>query len=110
MRRMNLVAVAASIALSVLAGFAGRAQAQVTAPTQITVFEGARLIVGDGRAPIENATILVDGAKIVQAGPAATVKAPSGATRVNLGGKTVMPMILDTHVHLNTTHDGIVRD
>ncbi|HYK80949.1 MAG TPA: amidohydrolase family protein [Micropepsaceae bacterium] len=104
MRRMNLVAVAASIALSVLAGFVSRAQAQVT------VFEGARLIVGDGRAPIENATILVDGAKIVQAGPAATVKAPTGATRVNLAGKTVMPMILDTHVHLSTTHDGIVRD
>jgi imidazolonepropionase-like amidohydrolase len=29
---------------------------------------------------------------------------------VNLAGKTVMPMILDTHVHLSTTHDGIVRD
>jgi imidazolonepropionase-like amidohydrolase len=104
MRRMDLVAVAASIALSVLAGFAERAQAQVTA------FEGARLIVGDGRAPIENATLLVDGAKIVQAGPAAAVKAPAGATHVNLAGKTVMPMILDTHVHLSTTREGIIRD
>jgi imidazolonepropionase-like amidohydrolase len=104
MRRMDLVAVAASIALSVLAGFAERAQAQVTA------FEGARLIVGDGRAPIENATLLVDGAKIVQAGPAAAVQAPAGATHVNLAGKTVMPMILDTHVHLSTTREGIIRD
>src|SRR5882672_3722029 len=104
MRRTNLIAFAATLALTVLAGFAGPVRAQVTA------FEGARLIVGDGRAPIENATIVVDGAKIVQAGPAATVKAPSGATRVNLAGKTVMPMILDTHVHLSTTHDGIVRD
>jgi imidazolonepropionase-like amidohydrolase len=104
MRRMNLVALAATIALSVLAGFTVRAQAQLAA------FEGARLIVGDGRAPIENATLVVDGAKIVQAGPAATVKAPTGATRVNLAGKTVMPMILDTHVHLSTTRDGIIRD
>jgi imidazolonepropionase-like amidohydrolase len=101
---MNLIAVAATMALGVLAGFAGSVQAQVT------VFEGARLIVGDGRAPIENATILVDGAKIVQAGPAAGIRAPAGATRVNLAGKTVMPMILDTHVHLSQTRDAIIRD
>jgi imidazolonepropionase-like amidohydrolase len=101
---MNLIAFAATIALTALAGFAGPVRAQVT------VFEGARLIVGDGRAPIENATILVDGAKIVQAGPSAGIKAPTGATRVNLAGKTVMPMILDTHVHLSTTRDGIIRD
>jgi len=104
MRRTNLIAFAATLALTVLAGFAGPVRAQVTA------FEGARLIVGDGRAPIENATIVVDGAKIVQAGPAATVKAPTGATRVNLAGKTVMPMILDTHIHISQTRDAIIRD
>ena len=32
------------------------------AQTAVTVFEGARVIVGDGSAPIENATIVVDGA------------------------------------------------
>src|SRR5712691_9248680 len=104
MRRTNLIAFAATFALTVLAGFAGPVRAQVTA------FEGARLIVGDGRAPIENATIVVDGAKIIQAGPAATVKAPTGATRVNLAGKTVMPMILDTHIHISQTRDAIIRD
>jgi len=104
MRRMNLFAIAATLALTTLAGFANPVNAQVT------VFEGGRLIVGDGRPPIENATILVDGAKIVQAGPAATIKAPTGATRVNLAGKTVMPMILDTHVHLNTNRDALIRD
>src|SRR5258708_39854485 len=104
MRRMNTFAVAATIALGVLAGFSGPVHAQVT------VFEGARLIVGDGRAPIENATILVDGAKIVQAGRASGIRAPAGASRVNLAGKTVMPMILDTHVHLSQTRDAIIRD
>src|SRR5258708_10878319 len=104
MRRMNLIAFPATFARTVLAGFAGPVRAQVTA------FEGARLIVGDGRAPIENATIVVDGAKIVQAGPAATVKAPTCATRVNLAGKTVMPMILDTHIHISQTRDAIIRD
>ena len=102
MRRMQSILVAAVSALLFAAIGTSNAQAQVTA------FEGARLIVGDGRAPIENATIVVNGARIVQAG--AGVQVPAGATRVSLAGKTVMPMILDTHVHLSTNHDGIVRD
>src|SRR5262249_29605046 len=74
-----------------------------------TAYEGARLIVGDGRV-IENGTLVVEGAKIAQAGAAATVQVPAGATRVNLAGKTVMPMMVDTHVHLSTERDALVRD
>ena len=54
--------------------------------------------------------MVVDGAKIVQAGAAADVRVPAGAARVSLAGKTVMPMLVDTHVHLSPTRDGIVRD
>jgi imidazolonepropionase-like amidohydrolase len=75
----------------------------------VTAYESARLIVGDGRV-IENATVVVDGAKIVQAGAAADVRVPAGAARVTLAGKSVMPMVIDTHVHLSPTRDGIVRD
>jgi imidazolonepropionase-like amidohydrolase len=85
-------------------GFASAAPAQ-----SITAYEGARLIVGDGRV-IEKATVVVDGAKIVQAGAAADVRVPAGATRVNLAGKTVMPMIIDTHVHLSRTREALIRD
>ena len=46
---------------------------------QVTAYEGARLIVGDGRV-VENGTLVVDGARIVQAG--AGVRVPAGATRV----------------------------
>ena len=35
---------------------------------------------------------------------------PNGARRVDLAGKTVMPMIVDTHTHLSTTRDGLIRD
>jgi imidazolonepropionase-like amidohydrolase len=35
---------------------------------------------------------------------------PAGATRVNLAGKTVMPMLIDTHVHLSANRDAVVRD
>src|SRR3954470_24807552 len=104
MRLVNVVEVAAIFIFGVLAGGAIPASAQA-----VTAFEGARLIVGDGRV-IENATLVVDGAKIAQAAAAAEVRVPSGATRVNLAGKTVMPMIIDTHVHLSPTRDALIRD
>jgi imidazolonepropionase-like amidohydrolase len=109
MRRLNAVAVATTAALAVLAGFVVPARAQAPAPG-VTVFEGARLIVGDGRAPIENATLVVDGTRIVQAGSAADVRVPAGAARVSLAGKTVMPMLIDTHVHLSPTRELVTRD
>ena len=102
MRRVNVLSIAATVALGVVAGFAGPACAQ-----GVTAYESARLIVGDGRV-IENATIVVNGARIAQAG--AGVQVPAGANRVNLAGKTVMPMMLDTHVHLSTTREGLLRD
>jgi imidazolonepropionase-like amidohydrolase len=74
-----------------------------------TVFEGARVIVGDGRV-IEGATIVVNAGKIAQVGRAADVKAPAGATRVSLTGKTVMPTIVDTHVHTSQTRDALTQD
>jgi imidazolonepropionase-like amidohydrolase len=106
MRRVNVVAVAATVALAGFAGLAGPARAQ----TGVTAFEGARLIVGDGGAPIENATLVVDGARIIQAGRAADVQVPAGAARVSLAGKTVMPMLVDTHVHLSPSREALTRD
>jgi imidazolonepropionase-like amidohydrolase len=75
----------------------------------VTVFEGARLIVGDGRT-LDNATIVVQGDRITQTGAASAIKVPAGATRVSLTGKTVMPTIVDTHVHTSTTEAELVAD
>ena len=80
------------------------------APTGITVFENARVIIGNTRAPIENASFVVSGNRFVQVGRAADVRVPAGATRVNLAGKTVMPAIIDTHTHLSQTRDALVDD
>ncbi|MGH6690601.1 MAG: amidohydrolase family protein [Gammaproteobacteria bacterium] len=102
MRRMIVAAVAAIVAVGFMTGCS-----MPTSERSVTAYEGVRLIVGDGRV-IENGTLVVDGAKIVQAG--AGVQVPSGARRVSLAGKTVMPMIIDTHVHLSANRDGLVRD
>jgi imidazolonepropionase-like amidohydrolase len=75
----------------------------------VTVFEGARVIIGDGRVPIENASFIVNGARFQQIG-AANVSAPAGAARVSLAGKTVMPAIIDTHTHLSQTREMLLDD
>src|SRR5882724_2532165 len=98
MRRLNAIAAAPAVCL---VGLAGPAWADITA------FEGARLVVGNGSV-IENGTLVIDGDKIVQAGQGVAV--PAGATRVNLAGKTVMPAIIDTHVHLSPLRERLIRD
>ena len=88
----------------------GTAAAAAQRSGGVTVFEGARLIVGDGSAPIDNAVFVVEGERFTQVGPAGQVKVPSGATRVSLGGKTVMPAIIDTHTHMNSaTREALVE-
>jgi imidazolonepropionase-like amidohydrolase len=74
-----------------------------------TVYEGARVIVGDGSAPIENAAFVVEGSRITQVGGAGQIKVPAGAARVNLAGKTVMPAIIDTHTHMGDSREAVVQ-
>jgi len=63
------------------------------------LYEGARLIVGDGTT-IESSAFLVEGDRIAQVAEAGTIEPPAGATRVDLSGKTVMPALIDAHGHL----------
>ena len=90
------------VGLSLIAACSSPQTTQTPQEPAATVFEGARIIVGDGTAPIENGTIVVRDTQIVQVGPAGQVQVPDGATRVDLSGKTVMPAILDAHVHLRS--------
>ncbi len=76
--------------------FALRAQA----PGGVTLYEGARLIIGDGKAPIENAAFAVQDGKFVAVGKKGSVKVPTSAAHVDLTGKTVMPAMVDLHGHI----------
>ncbi|HVS62025.1 MAG TPA: amidohydrolase family protein [Thermoanaerobaculia bacterium] len=73
------------------------------------VFTGARLIDGRGGPPIEPATILVEGGRVVAAGPADEVAEPepgegeTPARRIDLTGRTVVPGLLNAHGHVGTT-------
>jgi imidazolonepropionase-like amidohydrolase len=67
------------------------------------LFEGARLVTGEPRAPVDDSAFLVDGGRITAVGARGAVKAPPGATVIDLRGKTVMPALVDAHSHLGYT-------
>ena len=108
-RTVSTILPAGLLSVLVVAGWSGSTHGQARAGVA-TIFEGARLIVGDGRPPIENAAFVVSGARFTQVGRAGGVKAPAGAARVNLAGKTVMPAIVDTHTHLSQTREALIND
>lgn len=57
----------------------------------------ATLIDGNGGDPLHNATVVVDGDRIVSAGAG---EPPRDAEVIDAGGRTVMPGMIDCHVHL----------
>ena len=65
----------------------------------LVLYEGARLISGTGSAPIEQSAFLVERGTITRVGRTGAVAAPSGASRVDLTGKTVMPALINAHGH-----------
>jgi imidazolonepropionase-like amidohydrolase len=74
------------------------------------VYEGARLILGDGSEPVEGGVLVVENGRFTAVGQATAVTPPAGAQHVDLGGATVMPAIIDTHVHLNTERTALIED
>ena len=66
----------------------------------VTVFDGARILDGNGGTPVESGRLVVQGDRILAVGPAATTAAPAGATRVDLAGKTIMPAMINVHSHM----------
>lgn len=84
----------AVVGVLVAAVSAGRAQAPAT------LYENARLILGVSGPPIDRGAFLVQDGRIQAVGRAGAVTPPAGAVRVDLAGKTVMPAMVNVHVHI----------
>lgn len=92
--------------LLLVAACSSQAGNQAPRPTgPIALFEGARLIVGDGGAPIENAAFIVEIDKFTRIGRKGELQPPAGAVRVDLTGKTVIPALIDAHAHIGYMKD-----
>jgi imidazolonepropionase-like amidohydrolase len=61
---------------------------------------GGMLLTGYEVPPIHHAAVLIEGNKIVQAGPASEVKVPADATVVDTSGQTMLPGLIEAHGHL----------
>ena len=61
---------------------------------------GGMLLTGYEVPPIHHAAVLIEGSKIVAAGPASEIKIPADATVVDTSGRTILPGLIETHGHL----------
>jgi imidazolonepropionase-like amidohydrolase len=77
---------------------AGVASAQTSPAAQPLVLHAARLLDIEAGRILTPGEVLVEGGKIVAAG--SSVAHPSGAETVDLGDTTLMPGLIDAHVHL----------
>lgn len=66
----------------------------------IISIDAERMIDGPGGPPVEPARVVIQGERITAAGPADRIKAPEGARRISLGARTLLPGLIDAHVHL----------
>ena len=65
------------------------------------VLSNARVL--DGRGGIaERATVRLSGGRVAEVLPGADAKAGSGPEGVDLSGMTLMPALVDAHVHLSS--------
>lgn len=91
--------------LLALALLATSAEAQ-GAPRPTLAIVGGRIIDGYGGPVIENGVVLVAGERIVAVGREGEVAVPTGVTTIDANGHTVMPGLIDMHVHLHIVGHG----
>ncbi len=74
------------------------------ARSRIWLIRDARLILGNGQI-IERGSVLLRGGKIAQVwnGALREGDVPNDATSINAAGMTLMPGLIDAHVHLSST-------
>lgn len=83
----------------------------ITAPEseRTLAITGARLVDGLGGTPVDDAVVIVKGNRIQDAGPRDQVEVPANAEHLDVDGKTVMPGLIDAHLHNVMDNDRINR-
>ena len=71
------------------------------------VLIGANLIDGKGGPIVNDAAVLIDGERIVSAGPRAAATWPEGTEVIDVTGLTIMPGLIDCHDHLASKSYGM---
>lgn len=72
------------------------------------ILKNARLIDGRGGKPVDGATIVVDGDRIARIGRLSKKDEPAGG--IDLGGRTVVPGLVEGHAHLSYNDVKVIHD
>jgi imidazolonepropionase-like amidohydrolase len=89
------------IALIVSAGVLTSQSARVTA------VQAGKLFDPVAGKMLPNRTILIEGERIIAEGPAGEISIPNGAAVIDLSQATVLPGLIDGHVHLTDATGGL---
>ncbi|WP_448663950.1 amidohydrolase family protein [Sphingomonas sp. CJ20] len=81
----------------------------VPASAQVVALVGGNVADLEGKAPVLDAVVLVEGERIKAIGPRASTPVPEGATVVPMQGKWLIPGLMNMHVHLALNLPGAAR-
>lgn len=77
-------------------------------PQRLVAFVNVNVVPMDGERVIAGQTVIVKDGVIAEIGPAAKIKVPASALRVDGGGKYLMPGLADMHVHLTAPREDVL--
>src|SRR3954453_24011345 len=89
---------AGAIVLLVVVGVA-TVSPHAQAPKRLALV-GGMLLTGYEIPPIHHAAVVIEGNKIIAAGPASEINIPADATIVDTSGRAMLPGLIETHGHL----------
>ncbi len=78
--------------------------------------KGAFMIDGTGKEPVENSLLVIDDGLITYAGQFDAAKMPVNSEVLDLSGNTIIPGLIDAHIHMdlhgmgNTYEENLVED
>jgi imidazolonepropionase-like amidohydrolase len=72
----------------------------VSAQSQVVAIKAGKMFDPKAGMNLANQVVLISGDKITEVGPASSVKIPAGAKVIDLSQATVLPGLIDGHVHL----------
>lgn len=92
--KLSTIAFATAALLGAFSPFGAAAQERPL------VLQGGTLIDGTGAPPIPDAVVIVDGKRIKAVGRNGQVAIPAGANVIDVKGRTILPGLVDMHLHL----------
>ena len=96
---MRCTRLSATLALAACAAAPLAAASQDGSPGGLTAFVDVAVIPMDSERILSGQTVLVQGDRIIEVGPVASVEVPAGADRIDGSGKYLLPGLAEMHGH-----------